>query len=107
MGAILAVSVVLVAIALYYLFKPRNKYAKGIKLEKKFDSIGSMKGMKKQEVISKVGEPPYSTTDIFSGQLLQWHEVGFNIAIFFHAHGTFSSITHKEINRGQNQSKVD
>lgn len=59
-----------------------------------FTSLGDMTGKSKAEIIAAAG-PPTSISAIIDGQLLQWINGGYHIAIKFDSNGIFAGITHE------------
>lgn len=94
MWVLFAIFIILLSIAIIIALRPSKKFAKSIRLEKNFASLGDMKGMSKQEIISKVGEPN-TVCHISDSEILQWRDVTFYIAIYFDPKGMFSGITYK------------
>jgi hypothetical protein len=64
----------------------------------RFRSLGILTGKSRQEIISKVGSPT-SVSTLAHGQLLQWQEPGFHIALKFDERGMFQGVTHEYTSR--------
>lgn len=69
--------------------------APGQSLAGRFQSLGNMTGKTKDEIIAVVGPPNSSSAMADGGQLLQWLQAGYHIAIAFDANGIFVGIQHE------------
>ena len=97
--AVIAVIVLFLSLILFLIkraLSPDKMRREGIFLRRKFDSLGDMKGMSKEDIIAVVGNLS-SVIDIGNSQILLWSEIGFHITISFRKDGVFEYVTHKAI----------
>jgi len=69
--------------------------APGQSLAKRFQMLGVMTGKTREEIIAVVGPPHSVSTMADNGQLLQWMQAGYHIAIMFDQQGMFKGISHE------------
>lgn len=68
--------------------------AGGRSLNAKFVALGILKGRTKAEIVAAVG-PPSSISQTVDGQLLQWIETGYHIALRFDRDEICLGVTHE------------
>jgi hypothetical protein len=78
------------AVAVPYVFR-----APGRSLRKRFIALGTLKGMKRREIVKAVGEPGTETPLPDGRTLLQWRATGYHIALVFEANGRCVGVTHE------------
>jgi hypothetical protein len=72
----------------------RNTPKFGRPIAHSFSRLGRMTGMTSNQIIEKVGAPT-SVSKTLDGQLVQWQERGYHMAIRFDNRGVFSGIVHE------------
>jgi hypothetical protein len=73
--------------------------AGGRGLQRKFQSLGTLKGRTEAEIVAVVG-PPTSRGALPNGKrLLQWQRPGYHVALGFEANGVCYGVTHEFVHR--------
>jgi hypothetical protein len=80
----------LVAIVVPYVFR-----SPGRALRRQFVALGSLKGLRRAEIVKAVGEPAIETPLPDGRVLLQWRATGYHIALVFEPNGRCVGVTHE------------
>src|SRR5688572_587665 len=71
----------------------RSLLHSGSTLANRFQRLGSLSGLSKEEIVRRVGLPQ-SIQSTPTGQLVKWNTVGFQVAIRFDKEGKFEGMTY-------------
>jgi hypothetical protein len=75
----------------------------GKALASKFDSLGTLKGKTKEEIMRVAGTPT-SVSAMANGQLLQWLKAGYHISLLFDGSGICQGVSHEYRANGSSRS---
>jgi len=95
MLALAAIGLLIVLVALISTLVSTPIGASGKILQQKFIRLGTLKGRTRVEIIAAVGPPSAQSFTHDGGQLLQWMETGYHIALIFDVNGICGGVTHE------------